>query len=183
MDSEELKLFNELKRLAKVANQRILTLERLTKRKQPFAVKELADLLYQAGGLNRLKVNKRKGKSVRASAKQGEYFEMLARKKALEKFINEETSTVSGVKKYKAKLEEDFDRKYTFAQASKKFQKQKIRDWALEHFTESELFGYYNDEFKGKSVDLDKFINDLKGYTTDELDVDKLQELYNYLRD
>lgn len=178
MDTEELKLYNELKRLAKVANQRILTLERLTKRKQPFAVKELADLLYQAGGLT-----KRKGKSVRASAKQGEYFEMLARKKALEKFINDETSTVRGAKKYKAKLEEDFDKKYTFAQASKKFQSQKIRDWALEHFTESELFGYYNDEFKGKSVDLDKFINDLKGYTTDELDVDKLQELYNYLRD
>lgn len=178
MDSEELKQYNELKRLAKVANQRILTLERLTKRKQPFAVKELADLLYQAGGLT-----KRKGKSVRASAKQGEYFEMLARKKALDKFINDETSTVTGVKKYKAKLEEDFGRKFTFAQASKKFQSQKIRDWALEHFTESELFGYYNDEFKGKSVDLDKFINDLKGYTTDELDVDKLQELYNYLRD
>lgn len=178
MDTEELKLYNELKRLSKVANQRILTLERLTKRKQPFAVKELADLLYQAGGLT-----KRRGKSVRASAKQGEYFEMLARKKALEKFINDETSTISGAKKYKAKLEEDFDRKYTFAQASKKFQSQKIRDWALEHFTESELFGYYNDEFKGKSVELDKFINDLKGYTTDELDVDKLQELYNYLRD
>lgn len=178
MDAKELKLYNDLKRLAKVANQRILTLERLTKRKQPFAVKELADLLYQAGGLT-----KRKGKSVRASSKQGEFFEMLARKKALEKFINEDISTVKKAKEYKAKTEEEFGKKFTFAQASKKYQQQKIRDWALEHFSESELFGYYWSEFKDKSVSIDKFISDLQGMTTDDLDVDKLKELYYYLRD
>lgn len=43
---EQMTLRQELNKLSKRANQRILEIERLTKRKSPqFAVKELADLL------------------------------------------------------------------------------------------------------------------------------------------
>ena len=179
MDTQETILYNELKRLSKVANQRILSLERLTNRKQPFAVKELSDLLYQAGGLT-----KRKGKSVRASAKQGEYFEMLARVKALNKFLydSDSISSIRKAKEFKKLREEEFGKKFTFAQASKLYQAQKIRDWALEHFDESDLFYYYNHEFKDKSVSLETFIDHIQGMSSpdDELDVDKLKELYNY---
>ena len=45
MTKRETELFNEMKKLSKRANQRIVRLERLTNVKEPFAVKQLADKL------------------------------------------------------------------------------------------------------------------------------------------
>ena len=45
LTKEEQQLFNELKKLAGQANQRILRLERETKLKAPFAVKQLYDYI------------------------------------------------------------------------------------------------------------------------------------------
>lgn len=47
------KLFNELKKLSKTANQRILRLERLTGEKETFAVKQLTDYLSTTNGLTK----------------------------------------------------------------------------------------------------------------------------------
>lgn len=96
---------NELKRLSKVANQRILEIERLTKRKSPqFAVKELADLLNQTKGLT-----KRKGRSIRTSQGKKSMTEtdIIGSIKAIKKFLADtEGSTIKGIKNYTKKVSE-----------------------------------------------------------------------------
>ena len=45
MTPQQASLFNQLKKLSKQANQRILRLERYAQTKEPFAVKQLVDYL------------------------------------------------------------------------------------------------------------------------------------------
>lgn len=45
MTPQQASLFNQLKKLSKQANQRILRLERYAQTEEPFAVKQLADYL------------------------------------------------------------------------------------------------------------------------------------------
>ena len=45
MTAQESYLFNQLKKLSKQANQRILRLERYAESSEPFAVKQLADYM------------------------------------------------------------------------------------------------------------------------------------------
>lgn len=94
LNSEQQKLFNELKRLSKRANQRILRLEREFG-KETWATKKLRDRLeaepIQAWSkTGRIKVNKRMTTT-----------QMKATIKATQQFLNSKTSTKRGIKQVK----------------------------------------------------------------------------------
>ena len=149
MTKNQKALVNELNKLSKRANQRILTIERLTNRKSPqFAVKELADLLSSTKGLT-----KRKGKSIRVSQYKKSMTEtdIVGTVKALRNFLNKEktpTGTIRGIKKYTKKASEGAGKKLTYAQASKFFQASRQWTWIFEYVNESDFWEYYNVIFK-----------------------------------
>lgn len=180
------KLINELNKLSKRANQRILEIERLTKRKSPqFAVKELADYLSFTKGLT-----KRKGKSIRASQfkKSMSETDVVGSIKALKNFLNSEGSTIRSIKKYKQKLVKSTGKKLSFAQASTMFQAEQNWRWIFDYVNESEFWDYYNVIFKPQNPPFDQFIEDLEsGMWHGNIPIDedlkkKLVSVYNYLR-
>ena len=61
MTPQQASLFNQLKKLSKQANQRILRLERYAETSEPFAVKQLAD--YMSSSKLELWTKKRKSRN------------------------------------------------------------------------------------------------------------------------
>ncbi len=189
LTKEQNLLRQELNKLSKRANQRILEIERLTKRKSPqFAVKELADLLSTTKGLT-----KRKGKSIRASQYKKSMTEtdVIGSIKALRNFLDKErtpTSTIRGIKAYTKKISEETGKKVTFAMASKLFQAQKQWTWIFEYVNESDFWNYYNLVFKPQKPTYLQFIEDLEGgLWNGDIPIDEdlredLKSVYTYLR-
>lgn len=94
MSSEERILFNELKKLVKQANQRILTLEKETGIKESFASKQLIDYLSSTPIDNITKTG-------RISLKQDTtLMQKKATIKALKEFLEKSESKVKGIKSY-----------------------------------------------------------------------------------
>lgn len=186
---DQMALRQELKKLSKRANQRILEIERLTKRKSPqFAVKELADLLSSTKGLT-----KRKGKSVRVSQYKKSMTEtdVVGTIKALKNFLDKErtpTSTIKGIKAYTKKVSEELGKKLTYAQASTIYQTQKQWTWIFDYVNESDFWNYYNAIFKPTKPSYLQFIDDLEVYLwkgnipIDEDLKEDLKAVYTYLR-
>lgn len=180
------KLINELKKLSKRANQRILEIERLTKRKSPqFAVKELGDYLSVTGGLT-----KRKGKSIRASQYKKSMTEtdVVGSIKALKNFLESPGSSIKKIKSYTKKASESGGKKLSYAQASKLYQAEKNWQWIFEYVDESEFWSYYNTVFKKQKPSYEQFIEDLESALWQgEIPIDEdlkkdLVAVYNYLR-
>lgn len=182
-------LINELNKLSKRANQRILSIERLTKRKSPqFAVKELADLLSTTNGLTN-----RKGKSVRVSMYKKSMTEtdVVGTVKALRNFLDPQktpTGTIKGIKKYTLKVSESAGKKLTYAQANKLYQAGKQWTWIFQYVNESDFWDYYNTIFLPEQPSYEDFISDLENYLwIGEIPIDEdlkedLKSVYNYLR-
>jgi hypothetical protein len=189
LTKEQILLRQELNKLSKRANQRILEIERLTKRKSPqFAVKELADLLSTTKGLT-----KRKGKSIRASQYKKSMTEtdIIGSIKALRNFLDKQrtpTSTIRGIKAYTKKISEETGKKVTYAMASKLFQAQKQWTWIFEYVNESDFWNYYNLVFKPQKPTYLQFIEDLEGgLWNGDIPIDEdlredLKAVYTYLR-
>lgn len=189
MTKNQKALVNELNKLSKRANQRILSIERLTQRKSPqFAVKELADLLSTTKGLT-----KRKGKSVRVSQYKKSMTEtdVVGTIKALRNFLNKErtpTATIKGIKEYTKKASAGAGKKLTYAQANKFFQASKQWTWIFEYVNESDFWEYYNSIFKPEQPSFEDFVSDLENYLwLGEIPIDEelrqdLKSVYNYLR-
>lgn len=189
LTKEQNLLRQELNKLSKRANQRILEIERLTKRKSPqFAVKELADLLSSTKGLT-----KRKGKSIRASQYKKSMTEtdVIGSIKALRNFLDKQrtpTSTIRGIKAFTKKISEETGKKVTYAMASKLFQAQKQWTWIFEYVNESDFWNYYNLVFKPQKPTYLEFIEDLEGgLWNGDIPIDEdlredLKAVYSYLR-
>ena len=189
LTKEQNLLRQELNKLSKRANQRILEIERLTKRKSPqFAVKELADLLSSTKGLT-----KRKGKSIRASQYKKSMTEtdVIGSIKALRNFLDKQrtpTSTIRGIKAFTKKISEETGKKVTYAMASKLFQAQKQWTWIFEYVNESDFWNYYNLVFKPQKPTYLEFIEDLEGgLWNGDIPIDEdlredLKAVYTYLR-
>ena len=125
MEKEE--LFNELKKLSKRANQRILRLERLTGIEEPFAVKQLYDYLSSVDGISE------KGR-VRVSKKFNET-QMIAIIKATKNFLEDEkNSTISGVKKQKAEIEKSLGKPVSYSQINTLYSASSLYQWANDEF-------------------------------------------------
>lgn len=186
---EQNALREELKKLSKRANQRILEIERLTKRKSPqFAVKELADFLSSTKGLT-----KRKGKSIRASQYKKTMTEtdVVGSIKALRNFLDKTktpTSTIKGIKAYTKKLSEETGKKLSYSQASKIYQASKQWTWIFEYVDESDFWKYYNTIFKPEQPSFLEFIEHLEGglwqgnIPIDEDLKEDLKAVYSYLK-
>lgn len=113
-------LYNELKKLSKRANQRILRLERLTKMKEPFAVKELMDYLSSKPVQGMTK----KGR-VRVSKSMTET-QLIATIKATKEFLIDQYSTVTEAKKLKAEIEKSLEMKLKWKEISTMYQAKEL---------------------------------------------------------
>ena len=189
MTPQQSSLFNQLKKLSKQANQRILRLERYAETTEPFSVKQLAD--YMSSSKLELWT-----KSGRVGTKKGmTILQMRAAIKALNRFIKEETSTVKGAKAYTKKVSLQTGNSVSPSFASTVYRAKKEWKWILEYLTESEFWdfarecvknGYsyntYTEKLSGFHKDLEKMVNDSR---LDEILREKLskESIENILND
>lgn len=142
MTAYEQSLFNDLKKLSKRANQRIVRLERLTDTKEPFEVKKLADTLSIEGVNGWTKSGR-----VRASMNM-DVLSMRATIKEVKKFLSSPLSRVAGVKEYHSNLEKNLGKKITYKQSSSIYKAKKDWKWILEYMDESEFWDFARESVK-----------------------------------
>lgn len=179
MTKKEQELFNEMKKLSKRANQRIVRLERLTNVKEPFAVKQLADKL----SADTLKVWTEKG---RVGVKKGlTELQMKAIIKATNEFLSKNSiSTQTQAKAYMKKLSLKAGKKLSIKQAQTEYQLKKNYEWIYDYMTPSEYWGGFVKEVKDSNWNKEKFTDEILSYITNVTIDDKLirdiEHLYDY---
>ena len=171
-------LYNNLKKLAKRANQRILRLERLTGLTESFATKQLYDYL----DTEQLKALTMKGRvAVRRDFTETQ---MKAIIKAVNEFL-EGVSTTREVRKIQKQYESELNTKLNLEQVNTLFKTQSYRDIVKKYFDS----GFWdiarlivsNNESYETFVEYIKNLVD-KPYV-DSLLKEDLQGLYNYIQD
>ena len=125
---DKTQLFNELKKLSKRANQRILRLERLTGKNEIFATKQLADFLSSSQVQGWTKSGR-----VRVSSKMTET-QMQATIKATKMFLEEKYSSVANVKQLKQDIEKSIGMKLSWEQLGAMYTAQELWRWVAENF-------------------------------------------------
>lgn len=179
MTKRETELFNEMKKLSKRANQRIVRLERLTNVKEPFAVKQLADKL----STDTLKVWTEKG---RVGVKKGlTELQMKAIIKATNEFLSKNSvSTQAQVKAYQEKVSLKAGKKLSIKQAETEYQLKKNYEWIYDYMTPSEYWGGFVKEAKERHWEKEKFTDELISYmgnaTIDDELIRDVEHLYDY---
>lgn len=175
MENKE-ELFNELKKLAKRANQRILRLERLTGQQGLFATKELYDYVssYKVQGLSdtgRIRVSKKFNES-----------QLIAMIKATEDFLDSKYSTEKQVKQLKSEIEQSLGFKIDYTTLSAMYQAQELWRWVKDNYdsdfwTEDApmIFRMTKQDWV---EDLATRINGLK----DEEVINHLKAIYDYIK-
>lgn len=183
---EESELYRETMALVKRANQRLLRMERATGEKGTFAAKQLYDYL-SSSNLDAITKASGKRKGGRISLKKS-YSETQLRsiKKATEEYLNEETSTVRGAKKYAKKVSKQAGKPIDLTQASTIYQVRDNYQWIYEYFPGSSFWAEYGNPVKkgemteGRFVEeIYKYINEINGYIDESLRGD-LENLYYY---
>ena len=180
LTKEQQELFNELKTLAKRANQRLLRIERLTDQKGTFASKQLYDYLDSST----LQALSEKGR-VRVS-KSFSTTQMLAIKKATEQYLEDSTSQVAGVKSLVKEYTQKAGKTISFGQADTLYQTGKNYRWiiGMNGLTESEFWGTWVPLAKRGELEKDDWIEQLSLRINVELDEyykSKLEALYYYV--
>lgn len=177
MTQSENKLYNDLKKLAKRANQRILRLERLTGETGTFAVKQLYDYLDSS----ELQALSKSGR-VRVT-KQFSLTQMKAIIKATEQFLESPVSKVSGVKKIQREYTQKAEKQILFKQANVLYQSGKNYTWIYEYMTKSEFWAFVQIA-KNLNWNREIFIEQISAYIDKEIDVElkrDLEALYIYI--
>lgn len=175
--AEEKKLYNDLRKLAKQANQRLLRLERLTGKQETFASKELYDYL----SVSNLQAISKTGR-IRVS-KKFNVGQLSAIIKVTKRFLEEETSRVAGVKKITKEYSEKLDKKISFKQASTLFQTGRNYTWIYEFIPKSEFWDNVKVS-KQQGWDKEEFIDQLKSLNerlNDRTLKKDLESLYLYV--
>lgn len=172
-------LFSELKKLSKKANQRIVRLERYSEDKEPFAVKQLADYLSSS------KLNSWT-KTGRVATKRGmSELQMKSIIRAMQRFIKEETSTVSGAKQYTQRLTKEAGKPVPPKLASSYYKAEKNYTWIYQYMTESEFWDFARECVKNH-YSFETFVNKIMVYITDRVLDETLKtdllHLYNYIQ-
>lgn len=161
--AEEKKLYNDLRKLAKQANQRLLRLERLTGKQETFVSKELYDYL----SVSNIQAISKTGR-IRVS-KKFNLMQLSAIIKVTQRFLEEETSRVAGVKKVTKEYSEKLGKKISFKQASTLFQTGRNYTWIYEFIPKSEFWdnvkvskqqGWDKEEFIDQIKSLNERLND-----------------------
>lgn len=121
------RLFLELKKLSKRANQRILRLERLTGEKETFAVKELMDYLSSVNAVT-------KSGRVRYAMSMTETELTGAIKKTKEFLFEKQYTTTREVKKLKAEIEKSIGVELKYKDISTFYTASKLWKWVDKNF-------------------------------------------------
>lgn len=180
LTKEQQELFNDLKTLAKRANQRLLRIERLTDLKGTFASKQLYDYLDSST----LQALSEKGR-VRVS-KSFTTTQMLAIIKATEQYLEDSTSLVAGVKSLVKEYTQKAGKPISFEHADTLYQTGKNYRWiiGMNGLTESEFWGTWVPLAKRGELEKDDWIEQLSLRINVELDEyykSKLEALYYYV--
>ena len=171
-------LFNELKRLAKKANQRILRLERLTGLTETFDVKQLYDYL----DTEKLQAVTAKGRVATRKSFTNEQKENII--KALEDFLSGQ-STVLKTKNIKQKYEKESGVKLNWSQVNSLYQSSRYEDIVRKYYDSG--FWDLARECVKENWTYEKFEDTLLANTNanyvDEVIKEDLQGLYDYIQD
>lgn len=177
MTPEQASLFSEMKKLSKRANQRIVRLERLTGETEVFAVKELADYLSS----ETLDAWTEKGRV--AAKKSFTTMQMKVIIKETKKFLEAETSRVSGVKKFTKEESEKAGIPLFYGEASAIFQSRKDYQWIFDYFPGSSYWDFArvavarNWNYDTFEIEISRYITDKR---IDESMRKRLQRLFEY---
>lgn len=185
MNQEEREALNDLRLLVKKANQRILSLERLTDMRESFAAKELFDYL-SSKDLNMITKSGR----VRFSLKY-DLNEIKILNKALSQFFKRSGSSVKKIKSLKKEYEQEIaeeigiKKKITYKQANVIYQSGKHYTWIYEYIPKSEFWSYYVVACNNYNWSSETWINQLKDRVSDIPDEElrkDLESLYIYIK-
>ena len=176
--NDEASLFNELKKQAKKANQRILRLERLTGQTGTFATKQLYDYLDS----EKLQAVTAKGRV--AVRKSFTNLQMEVILKAIKQFT-EDVSTVKKVKKLTKELSKQAGIELNYKQANTYYQAQRNYTWIYKYMTPSEFWELARECVK-ENWSQETFIDNIMVYITD-MSLDELLKidlinLYEYIQ-
>lgn len=171
-------LFNEMKKLAKVSNQRILRIERLTGLVDGFSTSQLTSYL----SVEPLQAITKKG---RVSVKQSyTKLQMKSIIHALNTFVNSPLSKTSGIKSYTKELSTKAGETLTFNQANIYYQAEGHFKWIIDYFPSS-FWDLARESVKDNWTE-EEFLNKVSKMLKSEVDEGlkkDLQDLYDYTRD
>ena len=170
MTSEESALFQEVNKLVKRANQRLLRMERATGEKGSYSAKELYDRL-SSDTLNAVtsggRISMKKSYNVQ---------QLRAIKTATEKYLNG-ISTVPKAKKYTKEVSEKSGVPLDLKRASSIFQLRDNYEWIYEYYKGSDFWAEYGNPVIKKEMNqptfLDSIFKDIKQY---QGEIAKMQE-------
>ena len=170
MTSEESALFQEVNKLVKRANQRLLRMERATGEKGSYSAKELYDRL-SSDTLNAVtsggRISMKKSYNVQ---------QLRAIKTATEKYLNG-ISTVPKAKKYTKEVSEKSGVPLDLKRASSIFQLKDNYEWIYEYYKGSDFWAEYGNPVIKKEMNqptfLDSIFKDIKQY---QGEIAKMQE-------
>lgn len=177
MTKEEQKLYNDLQKLAKKANQRLLRIERLTGEKGTFASKQLYDYLSS----NEVQALSKTGR-IRTS-KDFSFLQMKAIIKATNQFLNDSLSKISGVKAKTKEYSEKAGKPISYKQADVLYKSGKNYTWIYEYMTPSEFWAFVK-VAKENNWNKETFIEQIQAYIYREIDKElkaDLESLYIYV--
>lgn len=176
MTTEEKELYNDLKMLVKRANQRLVRIERLTGEKDSFSSKQLFDYLSSEKLKAVTKTNRIKTENFNLE-------QMEAIKNAVEKFLDKDSlSTVSNIKKHKAKVEKAIGTKVSFKDLSAIYKARDLWKWTDEQYGSA----FWTD-FAPRILEQNKneWIEFAKLYSQEGNDLElqgKLSQIYDYIQ-
>lgn len=178
MTPEERAIYQELRLLIKRANQRILTIERLTGKKETFAVKQLIDYLSSST------INGVTAKGRIAYRRDTTLMQKQAIKKAVEEFLSKSESTVRGIKKYTAKVSKLSGKKLSYKMASTYYQVTEDLTWLYDgNLTPSIFWRDFAPETNNRSKESwVELVIDYKTNVTDRTLQRNLEYLYKYIK-
>lgn len=170
MTSEESALFQEVNKLVKRANQRLLRMERATGEKGSYSAKELYDRL-SSDTLNAVtsggRISMKKSYNVQ---------QLRAIKTATEKYLHG-ISTVPKAKKYTKEVSEKSGVPLDLKRASSIFQLRDNYEWIYEYYKGSDFWAEYGNPVIKKEMNqptfLDSIFKDIKQY---QGEIAKMQE-------
>lgn len=175
LTQEEQSLYNELKKLSKRANQRLVSLERLTGANETFASKKLFDFL----SAEKLQAITKKGR-VKITGFNIEQMEAI--KVAVEDFLESGYSKVREIKEYKTKVEQAIGTSLSYKELSDIYKAKNFWKWTDEQFGSAFWVDFAPQIMNENKND---WINFVKLYVQDGNDKEVKQQLtkiYNYIR-
>lgn len=178
MSPEERELYNDLRLLVKRANQRILTIERVTGQKESFAVKQLIDYLSSRP------INAITSKGRISYKADTTLMQKQAIKKAVEEFLNKSESTTRGIKQYTEKVSKLAGKKLSYRMASSYYQVTNDLSWLYDtNLTPSIFWRDFAPETNHRSKESwIELVLDYKTNVTDKTLQRNLGYLYDYIK-